>query len=155
MSGLSAGLGFQFELRLNDNVVSGSTPIMDRVEMSFNPSNFQILSNTLGIPADETGDYNANGIPNLIEFAIGQDFIPQLQEDGTIILPTTSGALADGYRLELQYSTNLIDWNTATETSNVVSILTATNDSNSGDLETVFQVDFTEGDRLFWRIAAF
>ena len=155
MSGLSAGLGFQFELRLDDNVVSGSTPIMDRVEMSFNPSNFQILSNTLGIPVDETGDFNANGIPNLIEFAIGQDFIPLLQEDGTIILPATSEALADGYRIELQYSTNLIDWDTATATSDEVRILTTTTDPNSGDLETVFQAALDEENRLFWRVAVF
>ena len=155
MSGLSAGLGFQFELRLDDNVVSGSTPIMDRVEMSFNPSNFQILSNTLGIPVDETGDFNANGIPNLIEFAIGQDFIPLLQEDGTIILPATSEALADGYRIELQYSTNLIDWDTATTTSDGLRILTATTNPNSGDLETVFQADLAEENRLFWRVAVF
>jgi len=155
MSGLSAGVGFQFELRLDDNVVSGSTPIMDRVEMTFNPSNFQILSNTLGIPVDETGDFNANGIPNLIEFAIGQDFIPLLQEDGTVILPATSEALADGYRIELQYSTNLIDWDSATTTSDGLRILTATTNPNSGDLETVFQADLAEENRLFWRIIVF
>ena len=104
---------------------------------------------------DETGDFNANGIPNLIEFAIGQDFIPLLQEDGTIILPATSEALADGYRIELQYSTNLIDWDTATATSDEVRILTTTTEPNSGDLETVFQAALDEENRLFWRVAVF
>ena len=155
MSALPAGFGFQFELQLDNSVVPGSTPIMDRVEMSFNPSNFQRLSNTLGIPADENGDYNANGIPNLIEFATGLNFVPQLQEDGTITIPTTSGAIDDGYRLELQYSTDLVDWKPATTTSDGARIVSSNNLAN-GNLETVYQIEAPDGEgQIFWRIAAF
>ena len=156
MSGLSAGLGFQFELQLKDTVVPGSTPIMDRVEMSFNPSNFQILSNTLDIPADENGDYNANGIPNLIEFAIGQDTIPTRLANGTLTFTTTNEAIEDGYTVELQFSSDLDDWTSATTTTDGVRILSTTTDPSSGDVETLFQIDAPTGeDRVFWRIIAF
>ena len=156
MSSLPAGYGFQFELRLDDSQVAGPTPIMDRVEMSFNPSNFQLSSNTLGIPADEIGDYNANGIPNLIEFAIGQDTIPTRLANGNLTFTTTNESIADGYTVALQFSSNLEDWTSATTTTDGVRILSTTTDPSSGDVETLFQIDVPTGeDQVFWRIIAF
>ncbi|MEP4078012.1 Ig-like domain-containing protein [Haloferula sp.] len=152
MSSLPAGYGFQFELQLDDTIVPGSTPIMDQVKMSFSPSNFQTWSNTLGIPADESGDYNANNIADLIEFVIGQDTLPERLEDGSYTFTIPSEALADGYSAELQFSTNLTNWDTATISTDGVKILTVTNHGN-GDVETMFQIESPTGEnKVFWRI---
>ena len=151
MSNLPAGYGFQFELRLDNNVVQGSTPIMDRVEMSFNPSSFQLWANERNIPANETGDYNNNGIPDLIEFTIGQNSLPQLQEDGTLTIITTSEALLDGRIPELQYGSDLEGWIPATEEPGEARIMQIRNLPN-GDIETTYQIN-TEEEQLFWRIS--
>lgn len=152
MSSLSAGYSFQFEFRVDDTVVSGISPIMDRVEMTFEPDNFQAWSNNLGIPADENGDHNSNGLVNVIEFSIGQECLPERQADGTMVLTTPSEALSDGYTVELQFSENLTDWEPATTTSAGVKILTTTT-LPSNDLQTTFQIEApNNGTKVFWRI---
>ncbi|NIY15684.1 MAG: hypothetical protein GWM98_12690, partial [Nitrospinaceae bacterium] len=54
--------------------------------MDFEPSNFQEWANSNGIPAGHGGDYNTNGIPDVIEFSIGQAVIPERQPDGTLMV---------------------------------------------------------------------
>lgn len=154
MSSLPSGYGFQFELKLDDNVVPGSTPIMDRVEMSFNPSNFQIWSNAEGIPTTANGDHNSNAIPNLIEFILGQSSLPERLPDGSMTIITKKDALDDDYSISLEFSDTLLpdSWQTATLTTIGVKILSTTTLPN-GDEQATYEIIAPNETQVFWRIA--
>jgi hypothetical protein len=153
LSGLPGGYGFQFEFRVDDTVVANVSPIMDRVEMSFAPSNFEQWSNGSGAAVEANGDHNRNGIPNLVEFALGGSTVPQRQPDGTLTLIVKQTALADGYTTGLRFSRDLKTWTTASSETTDVKLLSTTTLGN-GDRELVFDIPSGPG-RLFWQIAVF
>jgi hypothetical protein len=153
LSGLPVGYGFQFEFRVDDTVVAGVSPIMDRVEMSFVPTRFEQWSNQNATAAEANGDHNQNGIPNLVEFALGRSTLPVRQPDGTLTLTATQASLADGYTVGLRFSRDLKTWTTADSATADVKLLRTTTLGN-GDQEMVF--DIPPGpERLFWQIAVF
>lgn len=151
LSGLSAGYGFQFEFRVDDTVVSGVSPIMDSIEMAFEPSNFQQWANGIVSPADPQADVNGNGIPNLFEFALGQSSLPQRQTDGTYTIPFASEALDDGYALSLWFSTDLSVWHLSTVDSDGAKLLNTTV-TPSGDLNVSYELFAPTGNALFWKL---
>jgi hypothetical protein len=153
LSSLPSGYGFRFEFRLDDTVVANVSPIMDRVEMAFAAGNFEQWSNQHGVAAEATGDHNQNGIPNLVEFALGQSALPVRQPDGTLTLKATQGALADGYTVGLRFSRDLKSWTTASTTSADVKLLRTTPLPN-GDQEMVFDIP-SGAEQLFWQIVVF
>jgi hypothetical protein len=153
LSGLPGGFGFQFEFRVDDTVVANVSPIMDRVEMSFAPSNFEQWSNRNGVSVEAGGDHNGNQIPNLVEFALGQANPPARQPDGTLTLKATHEALADGYTIGLRSSQDMISWTLASPATTDVKLLRATTLEN-GDQEMVFDIPSGPG-RLFWQIVVF
>jgi len=153
LSNLPEGYGFQFEFQVDDTVVANVSPIMDRVEMAFVASNFQQWSNDNGVPAEVNGDHNQNGIPNLVEFALGQASTPARQPDGTLTLTATHAALADGYTVQLRFSHDLKTWTTATAETTEVKLLDTTVLGN-GDEAMEFDIQSGE-EQLFWRIAVF
>ena len=153
LAGLPPGFGFQFEFRVDDTVVANVSPIMDRVEMSFAPSNFEQWSNQNGVAVDAGGDHNGNQIPNLVEFALGQATPPARQPDGTLTLKASHDALADGYSVGLRFSENLASWTLATPETSGVRLLRATTLGN-GDQEMVFAIP-SGSERLFWQIVVF
>jgi hypothetical protein len=107
LSGLSAGFGFQFEFRIDDTVVSGVSPLIDRVEMAFEPGNFQQWANTNQVAADPEADPNGNDLPNLLEFATGGTEVPDVRPDRTFDLTTTQQALEEAYQVEVWFSETL------------------------------------------------
>lgn len=153
LSSLPGGYGFQFEFRVDDTVVSGVSPIMDRVEMSLNPSHFEQWASQLGIAAVAHGDPNQNGIPNLVEFALGQATLPARQPDGTLKLRATHAALSDGYKVGLRFSHDLKTWTTASPSTGDVQLLSTTTLGN-GDQEMSFNIP-SGAEQLFWRIVVF
>lgn len=153
LSSLPVGHGFQFEFRVDDTVVAGVSPIMDRVEMSFVPTRFEQWSGQNDTAAEPNGDHNSNGIPNLVEFALGSTTLPVRQPDGTLTLTTTQASLADGYTTGLRFSRDLKTWTTASSETTDVKLLSTTTLGN-GDRELVFDIPSGPG-RLFWQIAVF
>jgi hypothetical protein len=153
LSGLPDGYGFQFEFRVDDTAVAGVSPIMDRVEMAFVPGNFQQWSSQNGVAAEANGDHNQNGVPNLVEFALGQSTLPVRQPGGSLTLTATQGALADGYTVGLRFISDLKSWTTATAETAEVRLLRTTTLGN-GDQEMEFDIQ-AGGERLFWQIAVF
>ena len=150
---LPAGYGHQFEFRVDNTVVANVSPIMDRVEMSFAPTNFEQWSARNGGNTDPQGDHNQNRIPNLVEFAIGRATPPARQTDGTLTLTATHQALADGYSVGLRFSDNLTTWTRATPTTSPVRLLTTTTLGN-GDQELVFEIP-SGAERTFWQVVVF
>jgi hypothetical protein len=153
LSGLPPGFGFQFEFRLDDTIVANVSPIIDRVEMSFAPSNFEQWSNQNGVAVEAGGDHNGNQIPNLVEFALGQATPPARQPDGTLVLKATHEALADGYAVGLRFSRDLKSWALATPATEEVKLRRATTLEN-GDQEMLFDIP-SGSERLFWQIVVF
>jgi hypothetical protein len=153
LSGLPPGFGFQFEFRVDDTVVANVSPIMDKVEMSFAPSNFEQWSNQNGVAVEARGDHNGNQIPNLVEFALGQASPPARQPDGTLTLTATHEALANGYTVGLRFSPDLASWTLATPATEDVKLLRTTTLDN-GDQEMVFDIP-SGSERLFWQIGVF
>jgi hypothetical protein len=153
LSALPAGYGFQFEFRVDDTVVAGVSPVMDRVEMSFVPTRFEQWSSQNATAAEPNGDHNSNGIPNLVEFALGRTTLPVRQPDGTLTLTITEASLADGYTAGLRFSRDLKTWTTASFGTTDVKLLRTTTLGN-GDREMVFDIPSGPG-RLFWQIAVF
>lgn len=153
LAGLPAGFGFQFEFRVDDTVFANVSPIMDRVEMTFAPSNFEQWSNRNGVAVEADGDHNRNGIPNLVEFALGQSTMPVRQPDETLTLRATKDALADGYTVGLRFSHDLTSWTLASPATADVKLLRTTT-LESGDQEMVFDVS-SGAEQLFWQIVVF
>lgn len=151
LSGLSAGYGFQYEFRVDNTVVPGISPIMNRVEVHFEPSHFQVWSNTNGVPFEPAEDANGNSIPNLIEFTLGCETLPQLNHaSGELIVPITSGALEDGYATTLWFSENLLKWEQANNATTLMRLLSQTVLPN-GDVNHVFGIiSHGEVEHLFW-----
>ncbi len=150
LAALPAGYGFQFEFRMDDTVVTGVSPIMDRVEMSFLPANFDQWAIQNSTVVEANGDHNQNGVPNLVEFALGQSMLPARQPDGTLTLRASQLALADGYTIGLRFSGDLKTWTTATSATPEVRLLRRTTLGN-GDQELVFDIPSTSG-KIFWQI---
>jgi hypothetical protein len=153
LSGLPPGFGFQFEFRVDDTVVANVSPIMDKVEMSFAPSNFEQWSNQNGVAVEAMGDHNQNQIPNLVEFALGQSTPPARQPDGTLTLRATHEAMTDGYTVGLRFSQNLTSWTLATPATAEVKLLRTTT-LEDGDQELVFDIP-SGSEQLFWQIVVF
>lgn len=154
LSALPAGYGFQFEFRIDNTEVSGVSPIMDEVRMEFTTSNFQNWAIQNGIQAMPNGDRDANGVPDLVEFALGQATVPERQADGSLTLTVTEESRADGYTVQLQFSEDLNDWTAATEVTPGVRLLDS-NPQGSGDLDLKFSVQANNDKSLFWRLAVF
>ncbi|MFC4991698.1 Ig-like domain-containing protein [Rubritalea tangerina] len=152
MSGLAEGYGFQFEFRVDDTVVSGVKPIMDAVEMEFEPTEFQKWSNENDTPKDPLGDHNQNNVLNLIEFVTGRservDLVPN--SDGRIAITVKGASLRDGYTLGLEYSEDLIAWYRVTGESALVRELGSSVQANE-DVVHAFEVAQGAG-QLFWRV---
>lgn len=153
LSSLPEGFGFEFEFRINNSVVPAVSPIMDRVTMTFEPSQFQQWANQANTPAIPTDDHNENGVANLIEFAMGITQLPNLQPDAQGLLNLTIKTLAvqDGYSLKLEYSSNLVTWDDATGDTSPVELLSSTTQPN-GDVTLQFQFSESSDPRLFWRL---
>ena len=150
LASLPAGYGFRFEFRVDNTVVANVSPVMDRVEMTFAPSNFDQWSAERGIAADTNGDHNHNGVPNLVEFAIGQATPPVRLPDGKLTLTATQQALADGYSVGLRFSHDMKHWTRATTETVEVKLLGTTTLPN-GDRQLTF--DLPSGPpKLFWQI---
>lgn len=150
LSSLPPGYGFQFEFRLDDTVVSGASPVMDRVEIAFEPSHFQQWANAEGTPAEDSADHNGNGVPNLLEFAVGELPYPELSPANRLTYTLSPGAVADGVIFLLEYSEDLNDWDSATSATPGVSLLGTTPDP-SGEEDYLFEVDADNYSKLFWR----
>lgn len=149
VASLTEGYGFQFEFRVDDTVVSGVSPILDAVELDFEPSNFQQWSNQNSIPADADNDHNNNGVPNLIEFAIGPNGLPEMAENASIAVTVFGDALEDGSSFDLQFSDDLDQWTNATTLTDEITLQTM-NTQPKGDTDLSYQVD-TSLPLLFWR----
>ncbi len=81
--------------------------------------------------------------------------MPTRSANGTLTFTTTNEAIADGYTVALQFSSDLDNWTSATTSTNGVRI-TSTHTLPNGDVETGFQIDAPTGEnRVFWRIIAF
>jgi hypothetical protein len=153
LSGLPGGYGFQFEFRVDDTVVANVSPIMDRVEMTYAPGNFEQWSRRNEVAVEPGGDHNRNQIPNLVEFALGRETLPARQPDGRLALKATREALADGYTVGLRFSDDLKSWTRATPETTEVKLLGTTTLEN-GDQEMVFDIP-AGPERLFWQIEVF
>ncbi|BCX48741.1 hypothetical protein HAHE_26490 [Haloferula helveola] len=151
LSALPSGYGFQFEFRIDDTVVATTSPIMDQAEMAFVPTNYESWAESQGAPVNPLGDSNFNGIPDLVEFALGQATPPQLQPDGSLTVTTSSDAAEDGYTVEIEFSETLApgSWQTATALTTEVTLVGSTVLGNS-DVETEYDFDLSL-DNLFWR----
>ena len=151
LSALHAGFGFEFEFRVDNNVVPGVSPIMDSVEMTFGPTHFQQWANENGASTRIAEDHNNNQIPNLIEFATGLNDLSgiYLNDQNRFTLNLSREAREDGHTLALEYSTDLKTWTIATNATNPVNLLSSSSQAN-GDLDLEYQIDPTP--RLFWRI---
>ena len=84
---------------------------------------------------------------------MGGPELPTLQPGGTLPLPATAEAPADGYTLDLEFSDDLEHWQTATTSTEGVKILSTTVLPN-GDLEMGIQIETGNGRCGFWRVAA-
>ncbi len=152
LSGLPAGYGFQFEFSVDNTVVSGISPIMDSVRMEFEPSNFQQWANTNGIPAEMGEDNNTNGMPDVVEFAIGQTVVPERQPDGSLTVTAVNEAIDDGLKVELWFADDLLDsWHVAETNTAGVKLLSDVVDGE-GNHELVFEVFDRNGTHIFWKL---
>ncbi|MFK7909711.1 MAG: Ig-like domain-containing protein [Akkermansiaceae bacterium] len=153
LSSLPAGYNFEFEFRVDNTEVPDTAPIMDRVEMAFEPSHFQQWANTASTPATVDGDHNDNGIANGFEFAVGLTDLSTLQPDGNGLLSLTMSkdAIDDGFALILEYSENLNGWTEATGLTTPVKLLSSVTQPN-GDLKLEFEFDENFNQNLFWRL---
>ena len=154
LSGLPPGYGFQLEFRIDDTVVAGVSPIMDSIQMNFAESRFEEWAGLNGVTASGTGDDNANGLPNLVEFALGQAEVPERLSDGSLSFTVANEALADGYEVRLEFSEDLTAWTTATAETEGVR-LTGSTPSGEGDLQMDYAIEAPNGRSIFWRIAVF
>ncbi|MGB0369945.1 MAG: hypothetical protein ACPGN3_01245 [Opitutales bacterium] len=152
LSGLSSGYGFRFEFRIDDTVVSGHSPIIDRVEFAFEPSGFQAWSNDQDIVADPHGDHNQNGLENLIEFATGLDALPEISfPERRLDFQSSSEALSTGYGLEVAFSDDLKLWKRASdELLEGISLDQSFFDGNGNYIES-FLIS-GDSNKIFWRI---
>jgi len=151
MSGLPAGFGFQFEFTLNDTVVSDVSPIMDKVVMDFEPSNFQKWANAKGIPADPNGDGDGNGIKDLIDFTLANPFSPEVSGDGTFDITVNQGAADDGIIVGLRYSLDLETWMRANDAGGSISFSQIQIDQNGNSVHS-FELNIDEPNRLFFSV---
>ena len=152
LSSLPEGYGFEFEFKIDDSVVAAASPIMDQVTMTFEPSNFQQWANTNGIPAAAEADHNINGVPDVIEFSIGQTVVPERQADGTMAVTVVNEAIADGMAVELWFTDDLLEsWNVATPTTDGVKLLSDTADG-AGNHELLFEIFDRNGTSVFWKL---
>ena len=153
LSGLPAGYGFQFEFRIDNTLIRNVSPIMDRVELAFEPGNFQNWANNNGTAALPRGDHNNNGTPNLIEFALGQDTLPNLQPKSmSLDVPIAREALEEEYEVEVWFSEDLIDWKS--NPSELQDGLSLDGSRVNSEGNTIQQFSFTPTlQMLFWRIA--
>lgn len=152
LSELPAGYGFQFEFRVDDTVVSGVSPIMDSVVLDFEPNNYQQWANTNGIPAEAQADNNTNGIPDLIEFSIGQTVVPARQADGTLTVTAVNEAIEDGLEVQLWFADSLLEsWEAADAETAGVRLLSDTPDLD-GSHELVFEILDRNGTSIFWKL---
>ncbi|NWK55029.1 hypothetical protein HW115_05375 [Verrucomicrobiaceae bacterium N1E253] len=153
LSALPEGFGFQFEFRIDNTVVSGVSPIIDKVSMQFKPSRFQQWANDEETTAIPAADHNNNGLANVIEFALGITQLPDLHPDadGKLALTVTEAGLQDGYSLDLEYSADMQTWHRATANSSPIKQVSATTQTN-GDLTLSFQFVETVSHHLFWRL---
>ena len=153
LSGLPAGYGFQFEFRVDDTAVRNVSPIMDRVELAFEPGNFQKWANENDTTAFKYGDHNGNGTPNLIEFALGQDTLPYLQpESMSLDVPITREALEEEYEVEVWFSEDLTNWKSNPRELTDGLSLNGERVNNEGN--AILKFSFASSlQRLFWRIA--
>jgi hypothetical protein len=152
LSSLPEGYGFEFEFKIDDSVVAAASPIMDQVKMTFEPSNFQQWANTNGIPAEAGADNNANGVPDLVEFAIGQTVVPERQADGSFTVTAVNEAIADGLAVELWFTDDLLEsWNLATPSTDGVKLLFDSADGG-GNHELIFEIFDRNGTSVFWKL---
>lgn len=152
LSSLPSGFGFQFEFSVDNTVVSGVSPIMDQVEMTFEPSNFQAWANGANTGANTEEDHNNNGISNVIEFATGITNLGDLQpdENGILTITLSKESIDDGYSLKLDFNDDLDGWIEATTLTDDVKLLSATAQIN-GDIKYEYEID--QGNpKLFWRV---
>lgn len=151
LSALPAGYGFKFEFKIDDTVVSNVSPIIDAVEMTFEASNFQQWANAAATAAVPEGDNNANGIPNLVEFILGQSSLPIRQSNGSFTLPMVTEAIDDGYTASLWFSSDLSVWHEATLISEGVKLI-ETMINPSGDLDTLYEIFAPNDSSVFWKM---
>ncbi len=154
LSSLPEGFGFEFEFKIDNSVVPAASPIMDRVEMTFEPNNFQQWANQEGTPADPDEDHNNNGVANIVEFALGVTQLPNLQPDaqGFLNLTITNAGVEDGNALKLEYSDDLLMWDDATAVTSPVKQVSSTTQPN-GDITLQFEIKENEiAQKLFWRL---
>ena len=153
LSSLPGGYGFEFEFRVDNDVVPAVSPIMDRVNMVFEPSNFQVWANGENTPATNDEDHNNNGVSNIIEFATGITSLDDLQpdENGILTVTLSKAAIDDGYTLALEFDDNLEGWTEATNATNDVKLLSATTQVN-GDIKYTYDIDLDTKPKLFWRL---
>ncbi len=152
LSGLPEGYGFSFEFRIDDTVVSGAAPIMDSVVMDFEPSNFRQWASSGGIAAAAGADNNTNGIPDIIEFSIGQTVIPERQADGTMMVTAVNEAIEDGLEVQLWFTDSLLEAWSAAETDTAGVKLVSDTDDGSGNHELVFEIFDRNGTNIFWKL---
>lgn len=153
LSTLPEGYGFEFEFRIDNTIVAAVSPIMDRVEMTFEPTNFEQWANAGTTNPVLTEDHNNNGISNIIEFATGLTNLTDLQpnENGLITLTISKAAIDDGYTLKLEYCLNMINWNTATTLTEHIELISEVAQPN-GDIKYQFKIDDQLDPELFWRV---
>ncbi len=152
LSSIPEGYGFQYEFRVDNTVVADVSPIMDRVEMNFEPSNFQQWANTNGIPAEANADHNTNGIPDMMEFSIGQTVVPERQADGSLTVTAVNEAIEDGLEVELWFTDNLLEsWSVAATNSEGVKLLSDVADSE-GNHNLLFEIFDSNGASVFWKL---
>ncbi|MGZ0655757.1 Ig-like domain-containing protein [Coraliomargarita sp. W4R72] len=152
LSELPDGYGFQFEFQIDATVVADVSPIIDRVEMAFAPSNFQQWANDRRIPAQSEADYNANSMPDVIEFSIGQSVLPERQADGRLTVTAINEAIADGLEVQLWFSDDLDQWYLAQASTEGVKLISDTVDG-SGNHQLIFEIFDRVGGQVFWRLA--
>jgi hypothetical protein len=152
LSGLAAGFGFQFEFKIDDTAVAGVSPILDKVVMDFEPGNYRAWASANGIPAETNADNNSNGIPDVIEFAIGQTVVPERQADGSLTVTAVNGAIDDGLEVELWFTGDLQGaWSVASGSTEGVRLQSDTEDGE-GNHELVFEVFDSNGSSVFWKL---
>jgi len=74
--------------------------------------------------------------------------------EARIELTVTNEALADGYQVRLEYSDDLLNWNTATTGTEGTRLVESSTQTN-GDQVMEYFIEASDSGRAFWRIAVF